>query len=178
MNGHELTIGTGGYYGRQSWGFGRNVNGWVTTADAQLPLGRQFEVSAEFFRGKAIGGLGGGIGQTTLWQGSFINPATVIQGLDSVGGWAQLKYKPTAKFQINGALGIDSPFASELRRFGGNTYYEGLNFSRNLTPFVNFLYQPRSDVVFSAEYRRLNTTVLDGRRNVANQVSFSVGYLF
>ena len=178
VNGQELTIGTGGYYGRQSWGFGRNVNGWVTTADAQLPLGPQFEVSAEFFRGKAIGGLGGGIGQTTLWQGSFVNPATIIHGLDAIGGWAQLKYKPTAKFQINGALGVDSPFASELRKFGGNAYYEGLNFSRNLTPFVNFLYQPRSDVVFSTEYRRLNTTVLDNGKNVANQVNFSVGYLF
>jgi hypothetical protein len=178
MGGQEFTVGGGGYYGRQSWGFGRNVDGWVVTTDLLLPLGRQFEVSGEFYRGKAVGGLGGGIGQTSLWQGSFGDPATVIHGLDSEGGWLQLKFKPTGKFQINGALGIDNPFAGELRKFGGNPYYETFFFSRNLTPFVNFIYQPRSDVVFSTEFRRLKTTILDGAPQAANQVNFSVGYLF
>ena len=178
MNGQELTIGAGGYYGRQSWGFGRIVNGWASTADVLLPLGHHFEVSAEFYRGNAIGGLGGGIGQTALWQGSFIDPSTTIHGLDSVGGWVQLKFKPTSKFQVNGALGLDNPFAGELRQFGGNPYYDEYFFSRNFTPFVNFLYQPRSAVVFSTEYRRISTTLLDGGQNVANQVNFSVGYLF
>jgi hypothetical protein len=178
VNGQELTIGAGGYYGRQSWGFGRIVNGWASTADVLLPLGHHFEVSAEFYRGNAIGGLGGGIGQTALWQGSFIDPSTTIHGLDSVGGWVQLKFKPTSKFQVNGALGLDNPFAGELRQFGGNPYYDEYFFSRNFTPFVNFLYQPRSAVVFSTEYRRISTTLLDGGQNVANQVNFSVGYLF
>jgi len=40
------------------------------------------------------GGLGGGIGQSALFTGSFIDPATKITGLDSMGGWAQLKFKP------------------------------------------------------------------------------------
>jgi len=178
IKGQEFTIGSGGYFGRQSWGFGRIVNGWAATADLSLPLGSEFELTAEFFRGNAIGGLGGGIGQTTVWQGSFINPATTIHGLDSEGGWAQLKFKPTTKFQVNAALGIDNPFAGELREYGGNPYYYGYFLSRNFTPFVNFIYQPRSDVVFSTEYRRLKTSLLDAPPQVANQVSFSVGYLF
>jgi hypothetical protein len=49
--GQEMTIGAGGYYGRQSWGFGRNVNSWISTTDLLLPLGRALEFSAEFYRG-------------------------------------------------------------------------------------------------------------------------------
>jgi hypothetical protein len=176
--GQDMTVGAGGYYGRQSWGFRRNVNSWISTADLLLPLGSEFEFSGEFYRGKAVGGLGGGIGQTALWQGSFIDPATTIYGLDSLGGWVQLKFKPAPKFQVNAALGEDSPFASELRRWGGNPIYDNFSFSRNLTPFVNFIYQPRSDIAFSIEYRRLETTILDAGNKVANQVNFSVGYLF
>jgi hypothetical protein len=176
--GQDMTIGAGGYYGRQSWGFGRNVNSWISTADLLLPLGNEFEFAGEFYRGKAVGGLGGGVGQTALWRGSFMDPATAIYGLDSLGGWVQLKFKPVPKFQVDAALGEDAPFASELRRWGGNPIYDNFSFSRNLTPFVNFIYQPRSDVAFSIEYRRLDTTILDGGSKVANQISFSVGYLF
>jgi len=37
-----MTIGEGGYYGRQYWGFGRHVDGWVATTDLTLPLGKYF----------------------------------------------------------------------------------------------------------------------------------------
>jgi len=43
---------------------------------------------------------------------------------------------------------------------------------------VNFIYQPRSDIVFSMEYRRLKTFTLDQGANVANIANFSVGYIF
>ena len=51
--------------------------------------------------------------------------STPILGLDSVGGWTQLQFKPAPKFEINGALGIDNPFASELNRFPGSASYYG-----------------------------------------------------
>jgi hypothetical protein len=178
LHGQDFTIGAGGYYGRQSWGFGRIVDAWAFTTDLSLPLSKQFELTGEFYRGSALGGLGGGIGQTTLWQGSFQDPATVIHGLDSEGGWAQLKFKPTGKFQINGALGLDNPFAGELREYGGNPIYDNSFLSRNFTPFVNFIYQPRSDIAFSTEYRRLRTDIPGIAAQVANQTTFSVGYLF
>ena len=34
-------------------------------------------------------------------------------------------------------------------------------YTRNLSPLVNFIYQIRSDILFSTEYRYLNSTVLD-----------------
>lgn len=176
--GQDLTIGFGGYYARQNFGFGRNVNGWASTIDVLLPLGKYFDLSGEFYRGAAVAGLGGGIGQSVLISGYFTDPSTTIKGLDSMGGWVQLKFKPKTNFEVNGAFGQDNPFAGELRRFPQSPSYFGESLARNLTPFVNFIYQPRSDVMFSVEYRRLQTYMLDGGANTANHVAASVGYIF
>ncbi len=178
IHGQNLMLGAGGYYGRQAWGFGRHVDGWAGTVDASLPLGRKFELTTEFFRGRAIGGLGGGIGQSVLWRGSLADPATDVYGLNSVGGWSQLKFKATSKLQFNGAYGLDNPYARELREHGGNTNYYPVPLSKNESGFVNFIYQPRSDIVFSMEYRRIKTFTLDSGANVANVANFSVGYIF
>jgi hypothetical protein len=175
--GQNLTVGFGGYYARQNWGFGRIVNGWTGTTDVTLPLGKLFEFTGEFYRGRAVAGLGGGIGQSALFTGSFIDPATKITGLDSMGGWAQLKFKPRTNFEINGAIGLDNPFANELRSFASNPIYRGA-YTRNLSPLVNFIYQVRSDILFSTEVRRLQTTILDFGSNKANLITFSLGYIF
>ena len=175
--GQNLTVGLGGYYARQTWGFSRNVDGWAGTTDVTLPLGKLFEFTGEFYRGRAVAGLGGGIGQSALFTGSFLDPAIRIKGLDSMGGWAQLKFKPRTNFEINAALGIDNLFASELRSYTANPLY--LNaFTRNLSPFVNFIYQVRSDILFSTEFRRLQTTILDSGSNRANLINLSLGYIF
>jgi hypothetical protein len=176
--GRDLTIGIGGQYGRQNWGIGRNLDGWVGTTDLTLPLGNLFEFSGEFYRGRAVGGLGGGIGQSLLLSGPIADPATVIHGLDSMGGWAQLKFKPKSNFEMNFAFGQDNPFASELRASPGSAYYYGASWTRNLSPFANFIYRVRSDVLFSVEYRRLQTYTLDSNASIANQVSISLGYMF
>jgi outer membrane murein-binding lipoprotein Lpp len=177
--GRELTIGLGGYYGRQNWGFGRNVDGWVGITDATIPLGNFFDLSGEFYRGRAAGGMGGGIGQSVLLSGVVTDPGTTIRGLDSIGGWVQLKFKPKANFEVNFAYGQDNPFANELRAFPATAYYYGgSSLSRNLSPFVNFIYRVRSDVLFSVEYRRLQTTTLDSNTNSANQIGTSIGYIF
>jgi hypothetical protein len=176
--GRDLILGMGGYYGRQNWGFGRNVDGWAGLADVTLPLGNFFSLTGEFYRGRAVGGLGGGIGQSILISGPIANPGTSIYGLDSMGGWMQLKFKPKANFEVNFAYGQDNPFASELRYFPASAYYYGSSLSRNLSPFVNFIYRVRSDVLFSVEYRRLQTYTLDSNANSANQIGLGLGYAF
>jgi hypothetical protein len=174
----NFTAGVGGYYGRQNWEFGRDVDGWAVTADVSLPLGGFFTVTGEFYRGRAVGGLAGGVGQDILLSGAVTDPTTTIRGLDSMGGWTQLKFKPTAKFEVNAALGVDNPFANELRRFPATQYYYGYSISRNLSPFINFIYQVRSDVLFSAEYKRIQTYTLDSNFSAANQFGISIGYIF
>jgi hypothetical protein len=175
--GQNLAIGFGGYYARQDWGFSRIVNGWAGTTDVTLPLGKSFEFTGEFYRGRAVAGLGGGIGQSVLLNGQFFTSTTTFRGLDSMGGWAQLKFKPKAKLEFNAALGLDNPFASELRQYESNSIYPA-SYSRNLTPLVNFIYQVRSDVLFSLEYRHMQTSVLDSGSNSANHINLSLGYIF
>jgi hypothetical protein len=177
MFGQDFTVGLGGYYGRQNWGFSRSVDGWAGTADLTLPLGKRFEFTGEFYRGRAVAGLGGGIGQSVLLNGPFANPATVFRGLDSMGGWAQLKFKLKSNFEINGAFGSDNPFAGELRKYNANSIYPS-SYTRNLSPLVNFIYQIRSDILFSAEYRYLKSTVLDSGYLNANHINLSLGYIF
>ena|SRR5580700_3054934 len=174
----NFTAGVGAYYGRQNWEFGRDVDGWAATADVSLPLGRFFTVTGELYRGRAVGGLAGGVGQDILLSGAVTDATTTIRGLDSIGGWTQLKFKPTTKFEVNAALGVDNPFASELRRFPDTQYYYGYSISRNLSPFINFIYQVRSDVLFSAEFKRIQTYTLDSNFNAANQFGISIGYIF
>jgi outer membrane murein-binding lipoprotein Lpp len=174
----SMTLGFGGYYSRQAWGNGRFVDAWATTVDVTVPLGSKFGWTSEFYRGLAVGGLGGGIGQSVLWNGSLDTPSTQVVGLDSLGGWTQIKFKVTPKLQFNAALGDDNPFASQLREYNGNAGYYGSQLSRNFSPFFNVIYQPRSDAIFSLEYRRLKTYYLDGPLADSNDVDLSMGYIF
>ncbi len=176
--GRDLILGMSGYYGRQHWDFGRNVDGWVGMTDITLPLGRFFSLTGEFYRGRAVGGFGGAIGQNIVLSGNISDAATSIFGLDSMGGWAQLKFKPKANFEVNFAYGQDNPFSSELRSFPATAFYYGSSLSRNQSPFVNFIYRVRSDVLFSIEYRRLQTSTLDSGANNANQLGLNLGYAF
>jgi hypothetical protein len=178
MSGQDLAIGFGGYYGRQNWGFDHNVDGWAGMMDLAVPLGKWFGLTGAFYRGRALGGLGGAIGQDVLMSGSITLPTTLVKGLDSVGGWVQLKFKPQSKLEFNGAFGDDNPFTSELRRFSPAGSYYGVWLSKNLSPFVNVIYQVRSDVVIALEYRHLQTFVLNSGSKSANHINLSLGYMF
>jgi hypothetical protein len=175
--GQHFTIGAAGYYTRQDWGFNRSVDGWAGITDVTLPLGKRWEFSGEFYRGRAVAGLGGGIGQSVVPNGDFLDPATVFRGLDSLGGWAQLKYRVKPNFEINAAFGTDNPYAGELRR-AFSTFYQGEALNRNISPFANFIYQIRSDILFSVEYQYFDTTQLDWGSNRASHVNVSLGYVF
>jgi len=176
--GENLTLGAGGYYSRQNWGLHRDVDSWAGTIDLMLPLTTRFELSGEFYRGRAVGGIGGGIGQTALFSGPLVAPSTSVHGLDSMGGWAQLKYKPRTNFQVNAALGQDNPFASELRFYPGVSSFYTQTLATNRSWLINFIYKPRSDLLMSMEFRRLRTIELAGARDVANHVNLSLGYIF
>ena len=64
-----------------------------------------------------------------------------------------------------------------MRRFQPNSIYDDL-YSRNLSPLINFIYQVRSDILFSLEYRYIQTTVLDSGSNSVNHINMSLGYIF
>jgi len=177
--GHQSTIAIGGYYGQHDWGFRRNVNTWAGTTDWIIPAGSRWEFSGEFYRGQALGGLGGGIGRSALFSGPLTDPATRVKGLNAIGGWAQIKFRQTERLEWNGAFGQDNAFAKDLRAFPivQQSYFEE-SVARNRAALVNFIYRLRSDLLFSLEYRRLRTFVLSGDSEKADQINLSIGVLF
>ena len=176
--GQPATVGAGGYFSRQNWGFGRYVNGWSGTVDWNVPFGKGFTWSGEFYRGQALGGLGGGLYRSALFTGSATNPASNVQGLDTVGGWSQLKFKPLAKLEFNAAIGEDNPFADEVRSYPYDPSIRYAQLVRNQNGFVNVIYRPRSNLLFSAEYRRLQTYRLYGERETGDHINLAMGILF
>lgn len=176
--GQPLRVGVAAYYNRQDYGFNRNVDGWAGMTDMELPLNRQFSLSGKFYRGKALGGLYGGIGQSILFNGDPTLANTEVHALDSIGGWAQLKYRPASKWEFNAAFGLDNPYASDLKYFAYPQYYGNLILERNRGSFVNMIYRPRSDLLFSAEYRRLTTYSLPSGGNSAGHLNLMMGVLF
>jgi hypothetical protein len=173
--GGPLTIGVGGYYSREDWGFGRIVHGWAGTTDITVPLSHLFTLSGEFYRGKAIGGLGAAQSRSIVWSDDLSTPAATVRGLDDMGGWAQLKFKPLTKLEFNVAAGQDSAFNKEVLALPGRSYYGTI--SANRSALANFIYRPRSDLMFSAEYVRLHTESIYTYSS-ANHVSLSMGILF
>ncbi len=179
MLGQSLTIGAGGYYSRQNWGYSRMVNGWAGMMDANLPLGHRFSLSAEAYRGAAIGGLGASLGRSVLFNGSLADSTTSVVALNDVGGWAQLKFRATPKLEFNGAFGEDNPFAADVREFGDQSAsYAAYFVTRNRSEFGNVIYRPRSDLVLALEYRRLRTFTIFDSSWEASQINMSMGVLF
>ena len=177
--GRPLTFGWGGYYARQDWGFSRKVDAWAGTADWDFPLTSKFDLSGEFYRGRAVGGLGGAIGGSIVVSGPIGDPTTVVQGLDSIGGWSQLKFRATSKVEFNGAFGQDNPYADEIRdSSGGQQNYFNSWLARNRTSLFNVVYHPRSDVLMSLEYRHLRTFTTIAEPSSSNHIDMSLGVLF
>ena len=90
------------------------MDAWAGTADWNVPLGNHFALSGEFYRGRALGGLGAAEGRSVLFDGPESNPTSALIGLNTVGGWTQLKFKATEAIEFNAAYGQDNPFARDL----------------------------------------------------------------
>jgi len=173
---HPLTIGVGGYYGRQNWAWSRIVDAWGGTVDWTLPILPRLQLSGEFYRGRGIGGLGGGIG-TSVVYGSSLRYGP-LRGVDTAGGWTQLKFQLTPKLELNGAVAQDDAFTANIRGFAIDQNNGGEILGRNRGALGNFVFRPRSDLVFSAELRRLQTFPVYSSSRKTNQVNLAMGILF
>jgi hypothetical protein len=175
---HTLSIAAAGYYGRQNWTWNRYVDGWAAMTDWQIPILRRLILSGEFYRGRAAGGIGGAIGQTILFGGNPADPTSKIRGLDSAGGWTQLKIQLTPKLEVNGVFGEDDAFAGDVRGFATDANNFGELLGRNHAAMGNLVYRPRSDLLLSAEFRRLHTFPVYDSASTTNQLNLAVGILF
>jgi hypothetical protein len=176
--GLPLRVGTGGYYSRQNYGLGRTVDAWAAMADWELPLGRHVSLTGKMYRGRGLGGLGGGIGRSVLFSTNPSDNVAKIRALNSAGGWAQLKYRATSRLEFNGAVGQDDAYGADLRAFSSPAAFLDPHLAKNQAGMVNVIYRPRSDLLLSAEYRHLKTSLLDvGVRN-ADHINLMMGILF
>jgi hypothetical protein len=176
--GHPLSFAVAGYYGSQKWSWDRNVDAWSGMTDWQIPILRRLSLSGEFYRGRAIGGLDGAIGQTIVFGGNPAYASTSIRGLNSAGGWSQLKFQLTSKLEVNGVFAEDNAFAGDIRGFATDANNFGPILGRNRGQLGNLVYRPRSDLLLSAEFRRLHTFPIYDSPSVTNQVNLAMGVLF
>jgi hypothetical protein len=179
ISGKPLRLGVGGYYSRQDYGFDRNVDAWAVMSDLEVPLGSKFALSGKFYRGRALGGLYGGLGQSVLFSTNELQePYTQLIGLNTIGGWTQIKYRPTTKLEFNAAFGLDNPYANDLEHFPYPFSYGEAVLARNHSGFANVIYRPRSDLLFSAEYRRIVTESITSPNWDAGHLNLMMGVLF
>ena len=113
-----------------------------------------------------------------LYGGNPSFASTSIRGLDSAGGWSQLKFQLTPKVELNGTFAEDNAFASDVRGFAtdGNNFFPILG--RNRGALGNVVFRPRSDLLLSAEFRRLHSFPVYSNSNVTNQLNLAMGILF
>lgn len=178
---HPLSFGVAGYYGRQNWTWSRYIDAWSGMADWQIPIVPRLALSGEFYRGRGIGGLGGAIGTSILWGGDPKFGSTPIRSVDTAGGWTQLKFQLTPRIEFNGAIAQDDAFTSNIRGFAtdaNNGGTVGSILGRNRGALANVVFRPRSDLVLSAELRRLRTFPVFSGSSATNQLNLSMGILF
>jgi hypothetical protein len=175
---HPLSFGVAGYYGRQNWNWDRFVDGWAGMADWQIPIAPRLSLSGEFYRGRGIGGLGAGVGRSIVYGGNPAYGLSPIRGVDSAGGWTQLKFQLTPKIEFNGVVAQDDAFTSDIRGFATDADNFVTILGRNRGALGNVVFRPRSDLILSAELRRLRSFPVYSSSSLTNQVSASVGILF
>ena len=175
---HPLSFAVAGYFGRQDWTWDRYVDAWAGMTDWQIPIARHLALSGEFYRGRGVGGLGAGIGRPVVFGGNPFDSSTSIRGLDSAGGWAQLKFQLTPKLELNRVLAEDNAFANDVRGFAVDANNFSTILGRNRGVLGNLVYRPRSDLLLSAEFRRLQSFPIYSSASVTNQINLAMGVLF
>jgi hypothetical protein len=174
-----LALGVGAYSSNQSYAAGRTIHSWAVTADWQIPLFKRVEFSGEAYRGRALGGFGGGIYKDIL---SGIDMATKLSrttGVDAVGGWSQAKFRFSPTVEANATWGIDDAMSSSFEGLTLSTLTNPLELNtRNSSTVGNLIFRPKTYLIFSPEYRRLQSWLYDGPASIANIFTITAGFQF
>jgi len=175
-----LSIGVSGIYLPQRYG-GETASGWGGVTDWRLPLFPHMEWSGEFFAGKGLDVFGGV--PYVLVQPSDLNrynsvTAPALAGIRMLGGWSQVKVKLNFRNEFNLAAGSGARSARGTSQTALLDPTVQFLSHRNDMWFANYIFRPRSDLVFSTEYRRLRTYQVSGTPAIAGQVGLAVGFIF
>jgi hypothetical protein len=174
-------IGVSGIYFPQRFPGGATVSGWGGVLDWRLPLLPHTELSGEFFTGRGLDSFGGVPVPriASLDYNEYLEiGAPVLAETLMTGGWSQLKIMVNARNEFNVAVGAGGRNAGEMAQDA--VLFPSLQYlsPRNQTLFVNYIFRPRSDLLFSPEYRRLRTYSLTGPSVSASQIGMAAGFIF
>jgi hypothetical protein len=176
---HPFQIGLSGYYSRQSYSGNQSVDSWAATTDWRVPLGTRFEVSGEGYRGRALGGLGGGVYKDVLFGIYAATGLNAYRGLNAIGGWTQLKAHVTQSLEANASIGLDDGYARDFHEFVFPPTVTATQLrARNKMVFGNLIFRPKTYLILSPEYRRIWTWPIYGTVNTADIFTLSAGYQF
>ena len=169
-------FGFGGYFSPHQTIDGIRFNAWAGTVDLRLPLPARLELSGSGYLGQALGGLGGGGYKDYAYR---TDPSGVfVQALDDAGGWTQLKQRLGQRLEWNAAFGLDNVFAGQLRPYASAAAAPYQNLARNRTATGNVIYRPSAYLLFSFEYRHLESAPVIGPASSANIFGIAAGYKF
>jgi uncharacterized coiled-coil protein SlyX len=173
-----FVLGVGGYSANQFYSSATQIHSWAVTGDWQIPIFKWFDLTGEAYRGRAIGGLGGGIYKDILTGIDSVSGLHRTTGVATAGGWSQLRFVPSSVLQANAAFGLDDVFSSN---FDGLTFptmsTQQLN-TRNSSVVANLIYRPKTYLILSPEYRRIKTWPYEGSASIANIFTITAGYQF
>lgn len=170
-------FGAGGYFATHTSVLGNKYDSWAATLDARLLLFVHLQFSGSAYRGLALGGLGGG-GYKDFAYSPNPNTGYYFRTLDDAGGWAQLKEKLNDRLEFNEAYGMDNVFANDLRRYFVYDASMAQNLARNRTFTGNVIYSPSAYLLFSLEYRHLESAPVAGAPDASNIIGLGAGYKF
>lgn len=172
-----VQIGAGGLFVPHHTLGGTRFNSWAGTVDYRVPLSRRAQFSGNAYFGQALGGLGGGAYKDYVFSYSpFAGYAYRV--LDAMGGWAQLSEHVTERVEANVAFGTDQVPASQLRPFAGDATQYYLNQARNRTYTANVIYRPSAYLMFSMEYRHIQSSPVLEYTTSGDVIGLATGYRF
>jgi uncharacterized coiled-coil protein SlyX len=180
-----LQLGISGYYGRQAYpgyqGYPgtENLDSWASTADWRLPLGHHFEISGEGYRGRSLGGLGGGVYKDVVTGTSPVTGASVLHGLNAIGGWTQFKTRFGSSLETNMSIGLDDGFAKDFHALVLSPTASATQLrARNKMVVGNLIFRPKTYIILSPEYRRIWTWPITGTATTLDVFTLSAGFQF
>jgi hypothetical protein len=173
-------FGVGGYFAPHLSALGNRYDSWAATLDTRLLLPAHLQFSGSAYRGLALGGMGGGGYKDFAYSPNLIAGGYYFRPLDDAGGWAQIKEKPTERLEFNAAYGMDNVFAYDLRRYAiyDVPMAQYLDLARNRTITGNVIFSPSAYLLFSLEYRRLESASVIGPSATSNIIGIGAGYKF
>jgi hypothetical protein len=178
---NPAVIGISGVYSPQKFVGNYEVAGWAGALDWKIPLFPRTQLTGEFFTGRGLDGFGG----LPLSPLKPVDPAYYaavtapeLATLGVIGGWSQFKIKVDARNEFNIAAGTGGRNSTQLREAAMSNSFLLSVPARNEMLFANYIFRPRSDLLFSAEYRRLRTYEVTGSPNTAGQIGLAIGFLF